>query len=121
MTKYHFVETNYEITPVPKPRQTQSDRWKQRACVMRYRAFADECREQGMEIVNGATVIFNLPMPKSWSKKKKALMLGKGHQQKPDVDNLLKAVMDAVLQEDCHIYDIHSQKFWAEKGSIKIL
>ena len=74
-----------------------------------------------MEIVNGSTVIFYLPMPKSWSKKKKALMLGQGHQQKPDVDNLLKAVMDATLKEDSHIYDIHSQKFWSDQGSIKII
>ena len=108
----------HDIVPVPKPRQTQADRWKKRPCVMRYRAFADECRAKDVEIINGSTVIFYLPMPKSWSKKKKALMLGKGHQQKPDVDNLLKAVMDAVLKEDCHIYDIHSQKFWAEKGRI---
>lgn len=88
---------------------------------MRYRAFADECRAKGVSVVNGATVIFYLPMPKSWSKKKKESMIGKGHQQKPDVDNLLKAVMDAVLKEDCRIYDIHSKKFWAEKGGIQIL
>jgi Holliday junction resolvase RusA-like endonuclease len=88
---------------------------------MKYRAFADECREQGMEIVNGAVVIFYIPMPKSWSKRKKAQMIGKGHQQKPDVDNLLKAVMDATLKEDCHIYDIHPKKFWAEQGRIQII
>lgn len=34
--------TRYIITPVPKPRQTQADKWKQRPAVMRYRAFADE-------------------------------------------------------------------------------
>jgi len=37
----------YKITPVPKPRQTRSDKWKQRPCVMRYRAFADEVRAAG--------------------------------------------------------------------------
>ena len=34
----------YDITPCPKPRQTQSDKWKKRPPVLRYRAFADEVR-----------------------------------------------------------------------------
>jgi hypothetical protein len=34
------------LKPVPKPRQTRSDKWKQRPCVMAYRTFADELRLQ---------------------------------------------------------------------------
>jgi len=59
-------------------------------------------------------------MPKSWSKKKKAEMLGQPHQQKPDIDNLLKALMDAVLPEDSHIYDIRATKYWGNVGGIDI-
>ena len=33
---------------------------------------------------------FILPMPKSWSKKKKQLMHGKPHIIKPDLDNIIK-------------------------------
>jgi len=43
----------------------------------------------------GATIVFNMPMPKSWSKKKKILMQGKAHEQKPDLSNLIKAFEDA--------------------------
>ena len=111
----------YNISPVAKPRMTRSDKWKKRPCVMKYRAFADECREQGVVIPNhGAHVIFNMPMPKSWSKKKKAEMWCSPHRQRPDVDNLVKALMDAVLKEDCCVWDIRITKRWAYKGSIQV-
>ncbi|MES0445055.1 MAG: RusA family crossover junction endodeoxyribonuclease, partial [Desulfobacterales bacterium] len=83
----------YKITPVPKPRQTRSDKWKQRPCVMRYRAFADEARALGITIEDGgSTVLFSIPMPKTWSEKKKLRMDAEPHQQKPDIDNLLKSL-----------------------------
>ena len=60
----------YEIDPVSKPRQTRSDRWKQRPAVVRYRAFADECRLRGVVVPeSGAHIVFNMPMPPSWSKR----------------------------------------------------
>lgn len=31
-------------TPVGKPRQTQRDKWAERDCVLRYRAWADRAR-----------------------------------------------------------------------------
>jgi Holliday junction resolvase RusA-like endonuclease len=109
------------ITPVAKPRQTRADKWKKRPCVMKYRAFADEVREKGIDIPeSGCHIIFGLPMPGSWSKKKKAKMDGKPHQVRPDWDNLAKAVCDAIFEEDSHIWDIRISKVWAEKGHIKI-
>ena len=65
-------------------------------------------------------VAFRIPMPKSWSKAKKAAMVDTKHQQKPDIDNLLKAIMDAVLPEDSHVWGVRAYKFWAETGSIVI-
>jgi len=107
----------YNITPVSKPRQTRSDKWKQRPCVMKYRAFADECRDKGVEVKNGCHITFVLPIPKS---KLKKLVEGQPHKQRPDVDNLCKSVMDAVLKEDSHIYDIRITKVWGAKGEIII-
>lgn len=79
----------YLITPVGKPRMTRADKWKQRPPVMRYRMFCDEARLHGIRVPeNGAHITFVLPMPKSWSKKKRAAMDGQPHQQKPDLDNL---------------------------------
>jgi len=111
----------YDITPVPKPRQTQSDKWKKRPCVMRYRAFADECRLKKVNIHDmGDTVTFWMPMPKSWSKKKKEEMDQTPHQQRPDIDNLTKALLDALFKEDCTVWSICTHKIWAYKGAIEI-
>ncbi len=111
----------YPINPVAKPRQTRADKWKQRPAVMRYRAFADECRLRGVSVREGGDrITFTLPMPKSWSKKKRAEMCDCSHQQKPDIDNLLKALFDAVMKEDCAVWDIRARKIWGEAGSIKI-
>ena len=72
----------YDITPVPKPRQTQADKWKKRPAVMRYRAFADEVRLKKVYLpTERARVIFHIPMPKSWSKKKKTALNHYYHQQ----------------------------------------
>ena len=35
--------------PAPKPRMTQSDRWKQRPCVLRYREYADAIRAAAID------------------------------------------------------------------------
>lgn len=111
----------YQIDPVAKPRMTQRDKWQKRPAVMRYRAFCDECRLLGIEVPEaGAHVTFHIPMPSSWSKKKKEAMLGQPHQQRPDVDNLQKALQDAVLEEDSSVWDVRITKRWAETGSIEI-
>ena len=109
-----------DITPVPKPRQTRSDKWKQRPPVMRYRAFADELRLRvGRIDLNGYTLTFGLPMPKSWSKKKKLEMDGQPHTQKPDIDNLCKSVLDALCPvSDSHIHEIALKKVWSKNGFI---
>lgn len=111
----------YDITPVPKPRQTQSDRWKQRAPVMRYRAYKDHVRALGIEVKpTGSRILFVLSMPKSWSKKKRREMFGQPHQGKPDTDNLVKGLWDAIHVDDQHLFHIEAYKFWGESGAIII-
>ena len=113
---------SYPITPVPKPRMTQSDKWKMRPAVLRYRDFCDQVRAAGIELPDyGAVITFVLPMPNSWSKKKRIAMHGKPHQQKPDLDNLLKALADAVHEDDSHIWNFGSvSKLWGNEGLIAI-
>ena len=110
----------YNITPVSKPRQTQSDKWNKRPCVLKYRAFADQARNQNLKIESGNHIKFVLPMPSNWSKKKRIAMDGKPHTQRPDIDNLIKALLDAVHKEDCHIWRLSAEKLWGEKGSITV-
>ena len=112
----------YDITPVPAPRMTRSDKWKKRPCVMRYFAFRDEVRLKKVKFGNNDAVFFYLTMPKSWSKKKKAEMIGKPHTQVPDIDNLLKALLDSLYEDDSHIYAIGgAYKYWDDVGSIEII
>ncbi len=68
----------------------------------------------------GYHITFVIPMPQSWSKKKRAQHAGKPHQQKPDKDNLEKALLDAVFDEDSHVWDGRVTKIWGEKGQIII-
>ena len=70
----------------------------------------------------GASITFFVPVPPSWSKKKKKLYHGTFHQSKPDLDNLLKALMDSLMAEDKQIAHIELAKRWVdfETGWIEI-
>jgi Holliday junction resolvase RusA-like endonuclease len=111
----------YKITPAPKPRMTQRDRWKRRPVVQRYNAFKDQVRLLNVKVPEyGAHVIFHIPMPRSWSIKKCRQHHGQPHQQKPDIDNLLKGLLDAVYQDDSVVFQIKVTKIWMPKGAIEI-
>jgi len=114
--------SEYKITPTPKPRMTQSDRWKRRPATERYWKFCDQIKAAGVELSEaGAVITFILPMPQSWSKKKREQMHGQPHQQKPDLDNLLKALADAIYEDDCKIWNYKSvSKRWGNEGLIAI-
>src|SRR3982751_6483272 len=43
----------------------------------------------------GAGIMFYVPCPRSWTKKKKRLHHGAFHDKKPDLSNLLKAFEDS--------------------------
>lgn len=109
----------YQIVPVGKPRMTQRDRWKKRPAVLRYRAFCDEVRLRGVRVPeSGACITFVLPMPRSWSKQKKEEMDGRPHRQKPDADNLVKALLDALYSEDAGVWNFEVTKLWGSQGMI---
>ena len=115
----------FNLLPIPKPRMTQRDKWAQRPPVIRYRAFADQIRveahKQGLVLGNGLAYEFHLPMPKSWTKKKRAEKLGQLHDQKPDLDNLIKSVFDALCDEDKAIGSIgQAKKVWGATAKIII-
>jgi Holliday junction resolvase RusA-like endonuclease len=112
-----------KIKPVPKPRMTRSDKWKKRPAVLRYWQFCDELRSKcgALALGNRARIIFFIGMPtKTWSKKKRAEMAGKPHDQKPDVDNMIKGIFDALFKDDSKIYSIFAEKYWAEEDAIDL-
>ncbi|WP_447979053.1 RusA family crossover junction endodeoxyribonuclease [Candidatus Nitrospira bockiana] len=126
MTRTILVEGD----PVPKPRMTKADKWKQRPCVVRYRAWADLVRA-----CSGRTTKLPMPaggvmlrveaffgMPEAWGSREREVMTGKPHLLDPDGDNLLKAVQDALWQEDNRVWDAHVTKRWDDgKGARTII
>ena len=101
---------------------TRNSKWTKAA--QAYTAWKTELQYLGLDIPDsGARLVFHMPMAKSWSKKKKVAMLGEPHQQKPDLDNLVKAVFDAARQHrggDHTIWHVTAEKRWAEEGSIEV-
>lgn len=114
-----------EINPVGKPRMTRRDKWNPSDAAIRYWNFKDElvkeAKKQGFILGDSYSVIFNITMPQSWSKKKKLSMIGTAHQAKPDLDNLLKAINDSLRpDDDSGVYRTLASKYWMSKGSILI-
>tara|TARA_R110000737_G_scaffold315552_1_gene325584 strand:- start:39 stop:536 length:498 start_codon:yes stop_codon:yes gene_type:complete len=115
------IELN--IIPVAKPRMTQSDKWKKRPATDKYWKYKKElntlcyiCRWTPKEVLD---IRFIIPMPISWSKKKKEKYDGQPHKQRPDLDNLVKAFKDALLIEDSHVHTYGNiTKKWGRKGQI---
>ena len=116
------MKKHISITPVSKPRMTRSDKWNERPSVMSYRAYGEELRLKlpGYEPPETFTIEFALPMPKSWSNKKRKSMNGRPHQQKPDIDNLVKAFLDHLCEDDSYVWKVCASKIWAEHGGITI-
>ncbi len=111
----------YFINPVAKPRMTRADKWWKRPATAKYWHFVDLCRLNRVILpCFGAHVTFILPMPESWSKKKRAAMDGKPHMIRPDLSNLVKAIEDAIYREDSVIYDLWATKIWGKEGKIII-
>lgn len=116
-TASHEIRIVIAGDPVAKPRQTRSDKWKQRPCVLRYREWADNARSVAGHISTSAQhldIICYLPMPESWSKKKRSEMAGTPHRVKPDIDNLVKSCLDALLPSDQGVHEIKAKKRWAD-------
>ena len=93
-----------------------------RACVARYRAFYDACRAHRVRFKPGDSIRFILPVPASWSARKKAWMENQPHESKPDISNVLKALEDTIYPDkDEHIWRYGElEKVWGVEGAIVI-
>ena len=90
----------------------------------RYHEYADRLREeadkQNFLLGEKVEINFFIPVPKSWSKKKKSANLGRPHKQRPDLDNLIKAVQDILMKEDSAVWYVTATKRWSEEGKLVI-
>lgn len=116
----------YAVTPNPKVRMTRRDTWGNqsvRPAVLKWRAFANRVQALGVTVQDGDSITFCVPMPESWSKKKRDAHRGQPHRAKPDLDNLLGGLFDAAMPKgDQHIASLQIvRKQWADEGAIEIL
>ena len=110
-------------TAIGKPRMTRSDVWRKRPAVLRYRAFCDLVRSHAPTLpadVFGIFIVAYMPMPPSWSNRKTDLHWATINRQRPDGDNILKAVMDALFEEDSGIGVTVCTKIWCKQEEAQL-
>ena len=125
----------FDIIPMGGVRMSQSDKWKtnpdhpdpkkrQRKAVAKYWAFKNllvlQAKQMNFTLGKQLDAVYFLPMPDSWSEKKKERMNGLPCEVKPDTDNITKAVKDALRSNDSDIWNERAEKRWAYRGSILI-
>lgn len=105
--------------PVGAVRMTRSDVWKKRPAVVKYREWCDTIRRavtgdptRKIQQVPGLCLDFVLPVPASTSAKKTAALMGAFHDVRPDIDNLSKAVMDALFEKDSGVAYLITKKVY---------
>lgn len=98
------------------PKKTQKYEEYVKACwVSKYGAI--QPAEQPLEV----NIVFYMPIPKSVNKKRKAEILSGRlkHTKKPDIDNLIKSVLDALnglaYADDSKIIKVAVEKQYSEK------
>ena len=118
-----FYQCTVPGEPVSKPRMSQRDVWKKRPVVLRYREYCDRIRAvaklQPDWDCYAIEVTAFVSMPPSWSKKKRAEMLGTLMRSKPDWDNIGKGICDALFKEDSILAGGTVWKFWCDAASAR--
>jgi Holliday junction resolvase RusA-like endonuclease len=72
-------------------------------------------------------IYFSMPIPTSYSKKRSEACLNGSemHTKKPDIDNLIKGVLDGmngvVYRDDTQIVNLHSTKRYSTIGMVEIM
>ena len=123
------------ITPIGKPRMTRGSTKSDAA--ERYWQFKDSLIQwfniAGYDLykmdIHEIHLHAGIPMYPSWSKKKKAKLVGQPMRQKPDFDNIEKAVGDAICfnvkgkGDDSGVYKSSFMKTWTreDEGYLQIM
>ena len=131
------IQLKFEIKPMAKQsfRTTRTGNKYLDASVIKYRkairnmAIA-QMRNQKAERIEGAVnmnIIYAFRRPKSLSKKERNEIDGGKtvpKTTKPDIDNLTKAILDAlngiVWKDDAQVTQINVQKIWSSKDQIEV-
>ena len=121
------MNVKFNIIPVPasRPRVTRWSTYYGK----KYTNFKEEMLSLTSDIVftplEGnifAQLQFNVPIPKSWTKKKKAAKNGAYCDNHADIDNYCKAILDSLngvyYEDDKQIVMLQATMLWATEASI---
>ena len=131
------IKLNFEIKPMAKQsfRTTRTGQKYLDASVIKYRKAIRnmailQMRKQKAEKIEGAVnmnIVYSFRRPKSLNKKERnEIDSGKTVPKttKPDIDNLTKAILDAlngiVWKDDAQVTQINIQKVWSAKDQIEV-
>ena len=105
--------------PAPRPRFSKNGTYNNSKYTNYKSAFLLKAKQQNKKFLTGALrleVLFVMPIPKSWSKKKRLASVGQPHICKPDTDNLVKSMLDAlegtIYKNDSQICSISAKKVY---------
>lgn len=115
--------------PVGKPTMTRRDQWLvgdlARPCVQAYRDWCDAIRAAADRVAwppvlqGRLLVVSYLPILPSYAKGLRLELPGQPCHVKPDEDNILKGIKDALFEEDSFIYDSRSVKYWDDGQGVR--
>lgn len=110
-----FTRTGHAYTPIKTVAYEQRVKHATRKAIGDQKPFDEPIQ---LEIRIG------MPVPKSWSQKKQLEALTKPHTKKPDLDNLVKAILDGMngdaYRDDSIIYKFSAYKVYALEPSVEV-
>ena len=116
-----IIEIPGKPQPKQRPRMTRYGAVYTPAATQAFECLvARHAKAAGVRPVSGPvrveiTSVF--PIPKSWTKARKAEADGQPHAQRPDLDNLVKCVLDGLngvaFADDAQVHSVTSRKIWS--------
>ena len=114
--------------PAPRPRVTRRGTYNPTRYT-EYKNFISVVGRQNIDkpIVGALEmeIIFNMPIPKSYSNKKKIALMGTHHTKRPDLDNLIKSIKDGLsgvaYKDDSQVSVIVAKKIYSTVPSVEVM
>ncbi len=120
----------FDGPPVPlmRPRLTKYGIWDPQGRLKKDMGLVISAQHIDQELFVGPLrldIVFYMPMPNSWSHKKKLAHVGKDHISRPDLDNLIKLPLDVcnkiIFHDDCTISWICAKKVYDDEPRTEII
>lgn len=134
MKTINVTFTPEKIKGKDRPRYRRVGKFVQTYTTKSTKCFELGLREQFLEQVGSIYGMYDgriemyieiyIAMPKSWSNRLKTTMNGTSHTNKPDIDNIIKAILDSLnglaYNDDKNICSIHVTKKWDFENRIDV-